>query len=438
MKKRMRTAGTLVAAGILAVSCIGTVTAFAEGGYSGDPITIQFWHTRGSGANLEVVQHEVEEFNNTIGKEKGITVEEVFIGDYSGILAKTQLAVQSGESPQVVVSGNTFVNYLLEDDVLADMAPLAEETGWDRSNLLDPFQEINGNTDGTLYSVPYIRSTPLFYYNKTMADAKGLTAPTTVEEMEAFCKALNEDGTVAGFCMPNDFGYMNAAGLYQLGSAYISDDGNSCPALEDGTMLKVLSDWRRWVDEGWCEPYDATDAMTVIIEEFSQQKLAATIASSGLLSTFQNNAETNGFELGVCKYPTYDAEKPVAMIGGGNICIIGEGNSDDQIMASWEFVQFLMSDEEVSYNTMKTGYVPVTKSVADYQGMKDFWAENPLFEVGYDQTTTGRCQENPYSPYLPDFTLSCMDAVSLLIADQSIDAEQAVEQIKTESAAFFG
>lgn len=203
-------------------------------------------------------------------------------------------------------------------------------------------------------------------------------------------------------------------------------------------MEKVLGDWRSWVDEGWCEAYDATDAGTVMTEEFSQQKLASMIGSSGMLATLSQNAKDNGFELGASQYPTYDAEKPVAMIGGGNVCIISEGNTDEQIKASWEFVQFLMSDEEVTYNTMHTGYVPVTKSVADYEGMKDFWNENPLYKVAYDQTATGHCQEQPYSPYLQDFTQACWDAVSLLICDQSIDAQEAVQQIKDTSAEFFG
>lgn len=436
MKKNLKKAAVLMAAGTMLFSQAGSVVMAEEA--AGEPITIQFWHTRGAGANYEVVQHSVEEFNNTIGKEKGIQVEEVFIGDYLQILAKTQLAVQSGESPQVVVCGNTAVNYLLEDGILADMAPLAEETGWDRNNMLQPFQEINGNTDGNLYSVPYVRSTPLFYYNKTMADAKGLTEPSTVEEMEEFCKALYEEGAVSGLCIPNDFGYLQACHLYQLGSAYIADDGNSCPAIEDGTLLKVLGDWRRWIDEGWCEPYDPTDAGTVMTEEFSQQKLACMLSSSGALATLTSNAEANGFELGACQYPTYDEDQRVAMIGGGNLCIISEGNTDEQVKASWEFVQFLMSDEEVTYNTTHTGYVPVTNSVAEYEGMKEFWAENPLYEIAYNQTTTGHCQEQPYSPYLQDFTQVCWDAVSLLICDQSITAEEAVEQIKAESETFFG
>ena len=384
----------------------------------------------------------MESFNATVGKEKGIVVEEVFVGNYNEILPKTQLAIQSGESPQVVVSGNTFVSYLMEDEVLADMAPLAESTGWDRGNLLQPFQEVKGNTDGTLYSLPYIRSTPLFYYNKTLADAKGLTPPDTVDDMVAFCKAMwekDESGntTVYGLLITNDFGYLNACHLYQMGSALLSEDGSSCPALDDGAMLKVLSDWRSWIDEGWCSPYDATNAGAVMQEMFNQQKLGAMLTSSGSLASVLRNAEDAGFEVGVCQYPTYDADKRIAEIGGGNICIIAEGNTDEQIAASWAFVQYLMSDEMVTYNTTMTGYVPTTYSVADYEGMQLFWEENPLFRVAYDQVKTGRCQENPYSPYLQDFTQCCWDAVSLLIQDQSIDAEQAVEHIRQNSAQFF-
>ncbi len=432
MKKALAMIVTLV----LLISMLPA--AIAEG----DPITIKFWHTRGSGANYEVTQYAVNTFNETVGKEKGIVVEEVFIGNYNEILSKTQLAIQSGEAPQVVVSGNTFVSYLLEDEVLADMAPLAASTGWDRNNLLQPFQEINGNTNGTLYTLPYIRSTPMFYYNKTMADAKGLTAPVTVDEMVEFCKALwqKDDAgntTVYGMLITNDFGYLNACHLYQMGSAFLSEDGASSPALEDGSMLKVLSDWRAWIDEGWCSPYDATNAGTVMSEMFMQQKLGAMLTSSGSLASVLKNAKEAGFEVGVCQYPTYDAEKRIAEIGGGNLCIISEGNTDEQIAASWEFVQFLMSDEMVTYNTTKTGYVPTTYSVADYEGMKNFWAENPLFEVAYNQVKTGRCQENPYSPHLQDFTQACWDAVSLLIQDQSINAEQAVEHIKANSAEFF-
>lgn len=95
MKKELKKAGAVIAAGVMLLSQTQMFSIGAKADETAEPITIQFWHTRGSGANYEVVQHEVEEFNNTIGKEKGITVEETFIGNYNDILAKTQLAVQS-------------------------------------------------------------------------------------------------------------------------------------------------------------------------------------------------------------------------------------------------------------------------------------------------------------------------------------------------------
>ena len=92
MKKELKKAGAVIAAGVMLLSQTQMFSIGAKADETAEPITIQFWHTRGSGANYEVVQHEVEEFNNTIGKEKGITVEETFIGNYNDILAKTQLA----------------------------------------------------------------------------------------------------------------------------------------------------------------------------------------------------------------------------------------------------------------------------------------------------------------------------------------------------------
>ena len=83
-----------------------SATALAEEG-AGDGIVLQFWHTRGSGTSYDGLKESVDNFNATIGKEKGITVQETFIGGYEEIMTKTQLSVQSGEQPQIVVVANT-------------------------------------------------------------------------------------------------------------------------------------------------------------------------------------------------------------------------------------------------------------------------------------------------------------------------------------------
>lgn len=407
-----------------------------------EPITVNFWHTGGSGALAEAVKYATEKFNTTIGKEKGIVVVDTYIGGYDDLTAKIMLSVQAGEQPQVAILANTMVGWFMEDEVLADMKPFADADGFDVSNILDPFMLTMGNQDGELHSVPFFRSTPILYYNKGMADAAGLQPPKTIEELEAFAKALHKVGPggeveVWGFEIMKDFGYYNAANLWQLGSSMFSEDGSKSPALEDGTMLKVLSDWRRWVDEGWCRPFDSTDQSAKLQELFFQGKMASFWMSTGGLRNMVKGSADNGIELGVTTFTTYDPEKPVSMIGGGNVGIIGTGNSEEQVAASWEFVKMLMSDDVVANTSITTGYVPVTHTVAQFPRLVEYWGTNPMARVAYDQLDTAIPQEFPYVPYLQDFTIICWDASSLLIQDKSLSPEEAVQYIITNTASLF-
>lgn len=433
MKKM--TAMLLTLALVLSMSLVPA--AFAEA----EPITIQFWHHRGSGTQYECVTHAVEGFNSTVGQELGIVVEESYIGDYVQLFSQIQLAVQSGEAPNVVSAANTYTAYMLEDGMLVDMAPLAEAEDYDiTGNLMDWLLEIGGNTDGQIHSLPYCRSTPLFYYNKAVADELGIEIGEmiTIDELVAFGEAAmqtDENGNVTryGFEIFNDFGYYNAAWIYQLGSEYMAEGGGS-PSLEDGTMLKVLTDWRDWVDAGWCRVFDATNAGDIAQTMLISGELASYMNSSAGLGNLMLAAEEAGVEVGVAMFPTYDPDNHVAEIGGANIAIIGADNSEEEIQASWEFIKYIMSDEEQYFNAMTSGYVACTKSIAEYEPMIEFWNENPEFKVAYDQMLNyGRAQETPYVAVGQDFTQICWDTVSLLIAEQSITPEEAVEMITTES-----
>ena len=433
MKKM--TAMLLTLALVLSMSLVPA--AFAEA----EPITIQFWHHRGSGTQYECVTHAVEGFNSTVGQELGIVVEEAYIGDYVQLFSQIQLAVQSGDAPNVVSAANTYTAYMLEDGLLVDMVPLAEEDDYDiTGNLMDWLLEIGGNTDGQIHSLPYCRSTPLFYYNKAVAEELGIEIGEmiTIDELVAFGEAAmktDENGNVTryGFEIFNDFGYYNAAWIYQLGSEYMVE-GGGCPALEDGTMLKVLTDWRDWVDAGWCRVYDATNAGDIAQTMLISGELASFMNSCAGLGNMMVAAEESGVEVGVAMFPTYDPDNHIAEIGGANIAILGADNSDEEIEASWEFVKYLMSDEEQFFNAKTSGYVACTKSIASYEPMVEYWEENPEFKVAYDQMLNyGRAQETPYVAVGQDFTQICWDTVSLLIAEQSITPEEAVEMIATES-----
>lgn len=422
---------------VLTLFLLGTTAALAAAPTVTGPITIEIWHTRGAGANGDQIAAAVEEFNAT--NPYGITVVEVYQGGYVDTLAKTMQAIAAGTNPELVVLERAAgVPVLASQGVLADMMPFAERDGFDLNNFPEVLLGYSFY-EGKLISLPYIRSTPLFFYNKALFREAGYeTAPTTIEELKEAAKKItkvapNGEVEVYGFEMLNDPAWFVQNMLYQLGSNMLSEDGMSVPALEDGTMLKVLSAWREWVDEGWCAAPVVTSAESVMKDLFNQGKIASYFASSGGMTNILRNAEAVGIEVGVAFLPTWDI--PAAPTGGGNIAIIQRNKNDQQIAAAWEFVKFLMSDEQVASNAAKTGYLPVTYSSVQTDIIQKQWAERPEYKVAFDQLEIA--QELPFSPYKSEFEEAMKRVCSQLIMDRSITPEEAVQILKDEASIIF-
>lgn len=430
----------LLLATLMMVSCMSFASA-------DEPIEITFWHHAGSGGIYNAISAATENFNNTVGAEKGIHVTEQYIGGYVDLFAKIQLSVQSGEAPDVAIMANTYVAYGLDEEFLYNMNELAARDGFDTSNILDCFMEIAGNTDGDLYSLPYGRSTPVIFYNKDLVAAAGLNWEdegymVTIDELKILGESVkqfdaNGNQTHWGYSCVNDFGYLAAAHIYQLGSSYLAAEGEGAPISQtDGMLLKVLKDWRQFVDDGIYRTFEATDAGSVNQQLLLSGNLAAYPNSCSGMGNLNKKAIEAGLNLGVAFYPTYDVNNHVTMIGGCNVSIIKDGTeTEESINASWEFMKFLMEDEQVARVHTETGYFPVTKSVINYQPIADLWASDPRWKVCYDQALRyGKCQETPYHPMAQDYTQICWDNISLLIQEGSITAEEAVANIIADSA----
>lgn len=426
---------SLALALVMLLCVAGTALAYSPE----EPITILFWHTRGSGANAEAVAKLVSAFNEGPGKEKGIIVEDVFIGDYNAVKTKVQLSTQSGEQPVLAVMGCAHYQQLQEDNLLANMYEFAaNDPEFDINNLLDCFVGTYGNEvdEGNLHTTPYIRSAPLLYYNKTLADAKGVTLSDTptIEEWTNFARAMTEvdangDKAVWGTTILGNYSYIGTAFPRQLGYPLFADDGSCSPAADSGVLLKNLQDWASWKEEGFYRPQDATGT-AYSMELFYQGKLASLVTSSGSCGNIAKNMAANGYELGVVCYPTYDVNNNSTEIGGGQLCMVANGNTEEQLKAGWEFIKFSLTDEMVFMESTTSGYVPVTKSIASYQPMVDFWAANPHFAVAYKEFGWGVCQEFPYWEGLTEANTCINEQYSYLIQEGSITPEEAVEQFK--------
>lgn len=103
-----------------------------------EPITIEFWHTRGSGANGDNMTAMIEEFNASNGL--GITVEGVYQGSYAETLSKITAAVGAGDNPAVAIVASGGIEALADAGVLADMMPYMERDGFDLDNIPEGLQ----------------------------------------------------------------------------------------------------------------------------------------------------------------------------------------------------------------------------------------------------------------------------------------------------------
>lgn len=409
----------------------------SESSAPAENVTIEIWHPRGAGANGEMIASSVEEFNKTVGAEKGITVKEVSQGGYAEVVTATMNAVAAGTSPEIaVVENSTGTTTLSGEGILADIGALIERDGWDLENVQSGLLTYCYR-DGKLIAMPYIRSTPVMYYNKTMTDALGVDIPIdgalSIEDFESLCKSLTKDG-VYGFSLQNNTWYTQNF-FYQLGSNMYDEAGTSCPALEDGVMLKVFTAWDGWIKDGWCQPFVSTNDEAYLEEQFSLGKIACIFDSTGKMGNIFGAVKDLGdpFEIGITFLPTFG--EPSCPTGGGNMAIIEKGNSEADIDAAWEFMKFLLTPEQDALNHVNTGYVPSTKAAASAEIVQELWANEPYRQVGFNQLAYA--QDAPSSDYGAEWGTAFGSVVSSMIQEGSISPEEAVEQLRTEAKNIF-
>lgn len=393
-----------------------------EPSYVTSPITIDFWHTFGSGTQAEYMTDAVKRFNET--NEYGITVNATYIGGYSTLRSQLTTSIGAGDNPQIAVLGMSDI--LASAGVLADMTPYVERDQVDVDSYIDGVQT-SMYYEEQLTALPFIRSCPLFYYNVDMFAAAGYNeAPKTIEEMKAACKAVAQKNGVYGMQYLIDPNFQQEAIIRSLGSeGIINADNSGADCLDDGTMLQLLADWKAWVDEGWCAAPSVTDATNGMYQMMYSGELAACVASSASLTTIVDYAKDNGQNIAVAQVPGYNGACGVG--GGGDISIIAANSDEQQKAAAWEFVKFLMTDEEVAIRSEATGYLPTSQAAADL--MSDLFAENPNMQIAYEARKA--CEDVPGCTQRAEWQTQVSAAISYVIQDKSKSPKEAIDYLKS-------
>jgi len=121
-------------------------------------------------------------------------VREVFSTDQMRQTVNT--AIASGTGPDIINydPGPGYAGVLADAGLLVPLDDMADQYGW-RDRIAPAALEAT-SLDGTLYGLPLTTDLVGVFYNQTLMEQEGFTAPTTFAELVTFCGQASEAGYI--------------------------------------------------------------------------------------------------------------------------------------------------------------------------------------------------------------------------------------------------
>ena len=351
-----------------------------------EPVSIEFWHAM-SGDNEKVVNELVENFNSTIGQEKGITVTPVYQGAYNDLKSKTTAAIKAKNAPAISQAYPDWVAEYLQSGAVVALNEYIEhpEVGiTDFEDIAEAYRLENSQytTDGTFYSLPFNKSTEVLYYNKTFFEEHGLTVPTTWTELEEVSKQITEiTGKPA-------FGFDSAQNAFitlvqQFGGHYTTSQGEVLFGETDAAV-QALEMIKRNTDAGyWRLPGEDKYMSGPFVSELVHMFIGSTSGSTHVVN--------DNFEWDSAPIPQVSDDTKAVIQQGTNVVVMNLGQTDEQVYAAYEFAKYLGSYEANLLWATNTGYLPIRQSVIDSAEYQAY-----ISESGNSTKQTGPAQADYY------------------------------------------
>jgi multiple sugar transport system substrate-binding protein len=357
-----------VSAAILTMAMAATMpmAAFAEEKEtkSIEPTEVVFWHGM-SNKQEETLTELTDRFNEE--NEYGITVKLVNQGNYGDLSKKLIASAAADELPDLAQAYNNWLT-----DFTDKIVPLDDFVAEDMDDYEDLVEGYRAESEqlGCIGSLPFNKSTYVYFYNKTMFDELGLEAPKTWEDMIHVGEVFKEEKDMPAFGVDDLAGFLEAS-LAQNESEYASDEG----ALFDNEVgLETVEYIMNLYNNGYARLIGEDDYFSTVI---SSQRIGGYIGSS----TGVSYITADDFELAAAPLPIN--KKAAANQAGTNIVMFSK--DENQQNATWEYMKYLVSTEATTEWAMKTGYLPVRVSAFESDEYQAFMAEDFTAQAAYAQ-----------------------------------------------------
>ena len=267
--------------------------------------------------------------------------------------------------------------------------------GPSREEIIPEFLEecILGNEH---YAIPYMRSTEACYINKTFVEQLGYEVPDILTWdfiWEVADKAAEKDAdgiyTLNGQNVMIPFIYKSTDNmmiqmLKQKEAGYSTEEGEI--QLFNDTTKELLFTIADHVKTGAFSTFKISSYPANFLDAgqcvFAVDSTAGStwMGSHAPLSDISKDKFVE-FETAVRPVPQFDPENPKMISQGPSICVFNK-NDSQEVLASWLFAQYLLTnDVQIAYSGTE-GYVPVTRKAQESAEYQDY-----LSREGEDNTT---------------------------------------------------
>lgn len=238
--------------------------------------------------------------------------------------------------------------------------------------------------NGHYYALPYMRSTEACYVNKTYVEKLGYTLPETLTwdfiwEVSEAAMAQNADGTyqINGQKVLIPFIYKSTDNM-MIQMLKQKDAGYSTESGEIGIFNDTTTDLLYTISSHAKTGAFSTFKISSYPANFlnAGQCIFAIDSTAGAtwmgtdapLCDISEDALVD-FETEVMMLPQFDPEHPQMISQGPSVCVFNK-EDPQEVLASWIFTQYLLTnDVQIAYSQTE-GYVPVTSKAqtsAEYQ-----------------------------------------------------------------------
>ncbi|MDR0642477.1 MAG: ABC transporter substrate-binding protein, partial [Treponema sp.] len=382
MKKNLvKTAALVLTAALTApVSCSKTAPAQKEALDAANPVPVAFYsYSLGYPTMKPGMEHLIREFNETIGKEKGVKVEGVVDDGYT----KFRSDIAAGLPVDVVQ--HTF---MLMDQSRVSLGFPAYDDIFPAAELKEHIKYISPNAlklgmiDGKIYGLAFTFSTPILYINGKIFEDSGLdprSPPRTWTEVAACARQIKEKTGKDGFGLAPNNGWVTEGILYSNGAELLAPDRKSVKfASPQG--IAAFQMWQDLYHSG----AHAAGTDTELMEQFMAGNLGMQLQSTSLLSGYTNAAKAGGWELYGAEMPGFEGRPSVPVNSGSSLMV--RPDSDSKSLAVWEFIKYVSGPRGYTIITSEIGYLPLRMdAVDDPRYLKSFVDGNPIIRTNLNQ-----------------------------------------------------